>query len=135
VSYTKIFAPCDGLVTRKQVEVGDYLQTGQTIFSIVPRDVWVTANYKESQLKNMTPNQKVQVSIDALGGRTFSAHVDSVQAGSGAVFSLLPPENAVGNYVKVVQRIPVKIVLDPGENNDHLLRPGESVDPKVWIRQ
>src|SRR5580692_8980746 len=112
VSYTKIFAPCDGLVTRKQVEAGDYLQTGQTIFSIVPKDVWVVANFKESQLRNMRTNQPVRVEIDALGGRTFRAHVDSVQAGSGAVFSLLPPENAVGNYVRVVQRVPVKIVFD-----------------------
>ena len=131
VSYTKIFAPCDGLVTRKQVEAGDYLQTGQTIFSLVPKDVWVTANFKESQLKNMVPDQKVLVDIDALGGRTFPAHVDSVQAGSGAVFSLLPPENAVGNYVKVVQRVPVKIVFDQPLPADKTIGPGLSVVPTV----
>ena len=131
VSYTKIFAPCDGLVTRKQVEAGDYLQTGQTIFSLVPKDVWVTANFKESQLKDMAPRQKVLVQIDALGGRTFSAHVDSVQAGSGAVFSLLPPENAVGNYVKVVQRVPVKIVFDQPLPADKTIGPGLSVVPTV----
>lgn len=131
VSYTKIYAPCDGLVTRKQVEVGDYLQTGQTIFSLVPKDVWVTANFKESQLKDMAPGQKVLVDIDALGGRAFPAHVDSVQAGSGAVFSLLPPENAVGNYVKVVQRVPVKIVFDGPLPADKTIGPGMSVVPTV----
>ena len=131
VSYTKIFAPCDGLVTRKQVETGDYLQTGQTIFSLVPKDVWVTANFKESQLRDMAPQQKVLVNIDALGGRALSAHVDSVQAGSGAVFSLLPPENAVGNYVKVVQRVPVKIVFDQPLPADKTIGPGLSVIPTV----
>ncbi len=132
LSYTKIFAPCDGLVTRKQVEPGDYLQRGQTIFSIVPKDVWVTANFKESQLRNMTPGQKALVSIDALGGRAFRAHVDSVQAGSGAVFSLLPPENAVGNYVKVVQRVPVKIVFDEALPTNKTIGPGLSVTPVVF---
>jgi membrane fusion protein (multidrug efflux system) len=131
VSYTKIFAPSDGLVTRKQVEVGDYLQTGQTIFSLVPRDVWVVANFKESQLRDMQTNQPVLVEIDALGGREFRAHVDSVQAGSGAVFSLLPPENAVGNFVKVVQRVPVKIVFDEALPEDKTIGPGLSVEPRV----
>jgi membrane fusion protein (multidrug efflux system) len=131
VSYTKIFAPCDGLVTRKQVEAGDYLQTGQTIFSIVPKNVWVVANFKESQLRDMQTNQPVRVEIDALGGRTFRAHVDSVQAGSGAVFSLLPPENAVGNFVKVVQRVPVKIVFDEPLPEDKTIGPGLSVEPRV----
>ena len=130
-SYTKIFAPCDGWVTRKQVEPGDYLQSGQTIFSIVPGDVWVVANYKESQLRDMKPGQKALVGIDALGGREFHAHVDSVQAGSGAVFSLLPPENAVGNYVKVVQRVPVKIVFDEPLPRDKTIGPGLSVEPYV----
>jgi membrane fusion protein (multidrug efflux system) len=131
VSYTKIFAPGDGLVTRKQVEAGDYLQTGQTIFSIVPKDVWVVANFKESQLRDMQTNQPVLILIDALGGRKFRAHVDSVQAGSGAVFSLLPPENAVGNYVKVVQRVPVKIVFDEQLPEDKTIGPGLSVEPRV----
>lgn len=131
VDYTKIYAPCDGRVTRKQVEVGDYLQTGQTIFSIVPRDVWVAANFKESQLKDIKPGQTAWVAIDALGGRKFRAHVDSVQAGSGAVFSLLPPENAVGNFVKVVQRVPVKIVFDEPLPADKTVGPGLSVVPYV----
>ena len=96
-------------MTRKQVEVGDYLQAGQQIMSLVPVEVWVVANFKESQLKKMRPGQPVTVEIDALGGRKFRAHVDSIQAGSGAAFSLLPPENATGNFVKVVQRVPVKI--------------------------
>ncbi|MGH8024086.1 MAG: HlyD family secretion protein [Limisphaerales bacterium] len=131
LSYTKIYAPRDGLVTRKQVEPGDYLEAGQTMFSIVSTDVWVTANFKESQLRDMEPNQKARVSIDALGGRTFRAHVDSVQAGSGAVFSLLPPENAVGNYVKVVQRVPVKIVFDQPLPANKTIGPGLSVVPTV----
>ena len=112
MSYTEIFAPGDGRVTRKQVEAGDYLEVGQPIFSIVPMDVWVMANFKESQLGKMKPGQTAMVAIDALGGRKFRAHVDSVQAGSGAQFSLLPPENATGNFVKVVQRVPVKIIFD-----------------------
>jgi membrane fusion protein (multidrug efflux system) len=133
LSYTKIFAPADGRVTRKAVEVGDYLQIGQQIMSIVPTDVWVVANFKESQLKKMQPGQPVIVEIDALGGRRFAAHVDSVQAGSGAQFSLLPPENATGNYVKVVQRVPVKIVFDEGLPTDRVIGPGLSVTPSVRI--
>jgi len=133
LSYTKIFAPCDGWVTRKAVEVGDYLQTGQQIMSLVPKEVWVVANFKESQLKKMQTNQPVMVAIDALGGREFKAHVDSVQAGSGAEFSLLPPENATGNYVKVVQRVPVKIVFDESLPADHVIGPGLSVTPSVEV--
>ncbi len=131
LSYTKIIAPCDGRVTRKQVEAGDYLQTGQIIMSIVPVDVWVVANFKESQLKKMKPGQGVFVTIDALGGRKFRAHVDSVQAGSGAQFSLLPPENATGNFVKVIQRVPVKILFDEPLPADHTIGPGLSVTPSV----
>ncbi|HEY1663973.1 MAG TPA: HlyD family secretion protein [Verrucomicrobiae bacterium] len=133
LSYTKIFAPCDGLVTRKQVEAGDYLQTGQMIMSLVPTDVWIVANFKEDQLKKMMPGQHVSVEIDALGGRIFRAHVDSVQAGSGAAFSLLPPENATGNFVKVVQRVPVKIVFDEPLPTDKTFGPGLSVEPTVQI--
>ena len=133
LSYTKIFAPCDGRVTRKQVEAGDYLQAGQQIMSIVPEEVWVVANFKESQLKNMQPGQPVTVEIDALGGKKFRAHVDSMQAGSGAQFSLLPPENATGNFVKVVQRVPVKIVFDEPLPADHVIGPGLSVTPSVQI--
>jgi membrane fusion protein (multidrug efflux system) len=133
LSYTKIFAPCDGRVTRKAVEAGDYLQIGQQIMSIVPQEVWVQANFKESQLEKMSPGQPAAVEIDALGGRKFRAHVDSIQAGSGAAFSLLPPENATGNFVKVVQRVPVKIVFDEPLPADKVLGPGLSVTPSVQV--
>jgi len=133
LSYTKIYAPADGRVTRKAVEVGDYLQAAQQIMSIVPTEVWVVANFKESQLRNMRTNQPVLVSIDALGGRAFRAHVDSVQAGSGAQFSLLPPENATGNYVKVIQRVPVKIIFDDALPAGHVIGPGLSVTPSVRV--
>jgi membrane fusion protein (multidrug efflux system) len=133
LSYTKIFAPGDGRVTRKQVEVGDYLQAGQQIMSLVPVEVWVVANFKESQLRKMQANQPALVEIDALGGRKFRAHVDSVQAGSGAAFSLLPPENATGNFVKVIQRVPVKIIFDEPLPADHTIGPGLSVTPSVQV--
>ncbi len=132
LSYTKLYAPVDGSVTRKAVETGDYVQAGQTLLSIVPKEVWVVANFKESQLKHMRPGQHARVAIDALG-ETFAAHVDSVQAGSGAAFSLLPPENATGNYVKVVQRVPVKIVFDEPLPADHTIGPGLSVVPEVEV--
>ena len=132
LSYTKIVAPSDGRVTRKAVETGDYVQTGQTLLSIVPTEVWVVANFKESQLKHMKPGQPVLVEIDALG-KTLRAHVDSIQAGSGARFSLLPPENATGNYVKVVQRVPVKIVFDEPLPAGHTIGPGLSVTPDVQV--
>jgi membrane fusion protein (multidrug efflux system) len=131
-SYTKIFAPSDGRVTRKSVEAGDYVQVGQTLLSIVPNEVWVVANFKESQLKHMKPGQPALVEIDALG-KTLRAHVDSVQAGSGARFSLLPPENATGNYVKVVQRVPVKIFFDEPLPAGHVIGPGLSVTPDVQV--
>ena len=131
LSYTKVIAPGDGRVTRKQVEVGDYVQGGQQIMSLVPAEVWVVANFKESQLKKMRPGQPVTVEIDALGGRKFRARVDSIQAGSGAQFSLLPPENATGNFVKVVQRVPVKIVFKDSLPADHTIGPGLSVTPSV----
>jgi membrane fusion protein, multidrug efflux system len=133
LSYTKIFAPCDGRVTRKAVEPGNYVQVGQQLMSVVPPEVWVVANFKESQLKKMKPNQPATVEIDALGGRKFRAHVDSVQAGSGAAFSLLPPENATGNYVKVVQRVPVKILFDDALPAGHTIGPGLSVTPSVRV--
>jgi membrane fusion protein, multidrug efflux system len=133
LSYAKIFAPGDGRVTRKEVEVGDYLQTGQQIMSLVPTEVWVVANFKESQLRKMQTNQPVMVEIDALGGKKFRAHVDSVQAGSGAAFSLLPPENATGNFVKVIQRVPVKIIFDEPLPADHTIGPGLSVTPSVQV--
>ena len=132
LSYTKIFAPCDGRVTRKAVEPGNYVQVGQQLMSIVPADIWVVANFKESQLKKMKPGQPALVAIDALG-KSLRAHVDSVQAGSGAAFSLLPPENATGNYVKVVQRVPVKILFDEPLPADHVIGPGLSVTPDVRV--
>jgi membrane fusion protein (multidrug efflux system) len=135
LSYTKIFAPCDGRITRKAVEPGDYVQIGQTLLSIVPTNVYVFANFKESQLKRMKPGQPALIEIDALAGRTFRGRVDSIQAGSGAAFSLLPPENATGNYVKVVQRVPVKILFDDALPADHTFGPGLSVEPSVRVSQ
>src|ERR1017187_4861553 len=133
LSYTKIFAPCDGRVTRKAVETGNYVQVGQQLMSIVPPEIWVVANFKESQLKKMKPGQPVLVEIDALGGKKFTAIVDSIQSGSGAAFSLLPPENATGNYVKVVQRVPVKILFTEPLPADHTIGPGLSVTPDVRV--
>jgi membrane fusion protein (multidrug efflux system) len=133
LSYTKLFAPCDGRVTRKAVEAGDYLQSAQQVMSIVPTEVWVVANFKESQLDKMRTNQPVWVEIDALGGKKYHAHVESVQAGSGAAFSLLPPENATGNFVKVIQRVPVKIVFDEPLPPEHVIGPGLSVAPSVQV--
>ncbi len=132
LQYCTVTAPVDGVVS-KNVEVGMNVQPGQTLLSVVPLDdVWITANFKETQLQNMRPGQRVTFTVDAFS-REYHGHVDSIAGASGARFSLLPPENATGNYVKVVQRVPVKIVLDPGENNDHLLRVGMSVEPKVWL--
>jgi len=135
LAYTKIFAPMAGRVTRKAVEAGDYLQTGQQIMSLVPPEVWVVANFKESQLEKMQIGQPVTVAIDALGGKKFRAHVDSVQAGSGAQFSLLPPENATGNYVKVIQRVPVKIIFDEPLPAEKVIGPGLSVTPSVQVSE
>jgi membrane fusion protein, multidrug efflux system len=133
VQYTKVVAPVNGLVN-KTVVVGMNVQAGQQLLTIVPLDdVWFTANFKETQLKSMRAGQRADVSVDS-NGRTYRAHVDSIGAATGPLFSLLPPENATGNYVKVVQRIPVKIVLEPGENHDRQLRPGMSVIPTVYLR-
>ena len=117
------------------MEPGDYVQLGQTLISIVPTNVFVFANFKESQLKKMKPGQLAMVEIDALGGQTFRGHVDSIQAGSGAAFSLLPPENATGNYVKVVQRVPVKILFDESLPAGYRFGPGLSVEPSVRVTQ
>lgn len=134
LQYTKIVAPVNGIVSDRTVEVGQNVAPGQELMKIINLDdVWVTANFKETQLRQMKIGQRVTIDVDA-NGRTYNGKVDSIAGASGARFSLLPPENATGNYVKVVQRIPVKIVLDPGANNDHQLRPGMSVTPKVWIR-
>jgi membrane fusion protein (multidrug efflux system) len=132
--YTFITAPVAGLVTKKSVEVGQRLQPGEQLMTLVPLDdVWVTANFKETQLKRIRVGQKVEIEVDAFGSRKYQGHVDSIAALSGARSSLLPPENATGNYVKVVQRVPVKIVLEKGQNQDHLLRPGMSVVPTVLL--
>jgi membrane fusion protein (multidrug efflux system) len=133
LTYTNIVAPATGIVT-KNVEVGMNVQPGQQLASVVPLDdIWVTANFKETQLKYMKVGQKAEIKAD-VNGRTYKGHVDSIAGSSGARLSLLPPENATGNYVKVVQRVPVKIVLDPGENSDHSLRLGMSVEPKVFVK-
>ncbi|MBV8277800.1 MAG: HlyD family secretion protein [Verrucomicrobia bacterium] len=133
LSYTQIYAPFDGRVTKKSVEPGNYVQPGQTLFSLVPPDVWVIANFKETQLKNMRVGQPVSIKVDAVPGHDFTAHVDSFQVGTGGRFTLLPPENATGNFVKVVQRVPVKIVFDEPAGKLERLWAGESVEPKVNV--
>jgi membrane fusion protein, multidrug efflux system len=134
-SYTRVWAPESGWVTQKSVESGAYVQAGQNLFALVPKRVWVTANFKEDQIRQMRPGQPVEVGVDALHGQRFRGHIDSIQAGSGARFSLLPPEDATGNYVKVVQRVPVKIVFDEPLNTENGLPfgPGESVVPTVKV--
>jgi membrane fusion protein (multidrug efflux system) len=134
LSYTKIVAPAAGRVTHRTVDPGDYLQVGQNIFALVPDNVYVVANFKETQLRNMRPGQPASVRVDAYSQLSFTGHVDSIQAGSGAAFSLLPPENAVGNFVKVVQRVPVKILLNAAPDTNHVLGPGLSVTPSVRVR-
>ncbi len=133
LSYTRIVAPVDGRVTRKAVEMGDYIQVSQRLMAIVPTNLWVVANFKETQLKKIRTNQPVEITVDSVGGEIFAGHVQSMQAGSGAAFSLLPPENAVGNYVKVVQRVPVKIVFDNPVEAGHVLGPGMSAEPSVQV--
>jgi membrane fusion protein (multidrug efflux system) len=133
LSYTKIAAPEDGFVTHRTVERGAYVQSGQSLLALVPAGVWVVANFKETQLKNMHPGQVVQIRVDAYAGRKFLGHVDSIQRGSGARFSVLPPENAAGNYVKVVQRVPVKILFDDPPDPNFPFGPGMSVEPKVRV--
>jgi membrane fusion protein, multidrug efflux system len=135
LQYTKIVAPVNGIVSNRTVEVGQNVAPGQELMKVINLDdIWITANFKETQLRNMKVGQHVTLEADS-NGREYKAKVESIAGASGARFSLLPPENATGNYVKVVQRIPVKLVLDPGENNDHQLRPGMSVTPKVGIRE
>jgi membrane fusion protein (multidrug efflux system) len=135
LSYTKVIAPVTGVVSNRTVEVGQNVQPGQALMNLIPlEDVWVTADFKETQLRHMKVGQKVTIYVDATG-KDYKGHVDSIAGASGARFSLLPPENATGNYVKVVQRIPVKLVFELGETKGHELRPGMSVEPKVWIRQ
>jgi membrane fusion protein, multidrug efflux system len=135
LQYTTIVAPVGGVVSDRTVEVGQNVQIGQELMKIVPLDdIWVTANFKENQLRHMQVGQAVTIYVDA-NGKEYKGHVQSIAGLSGARSSLLPPENATGNYVKVVQRIPTKITFDPGETREHVLRPGMSVEPKVWIRQ
>jgi membrane fusion protein (multidrug efflux system) len=134
LSYTRVTAPVDGRVTHRTVEQGIYLQAGQSVLALVPNDLWVVANFKETQLTLIRRNQEVRIRIDAYPHQQLKGHVDSIQSGTGARFSLLPPENAVGNYVKVVQRIPVKIVFDEPLDPQLDISPGMSVVPKVRVK-
>ncbi len=136
LSYTRVTAPVSGRIARRAVEVGGFVQAGQLTLAIVPRQVWVVANFKETQLDHMRAGQPVSVRIDALPRRTFEGRVDSFQDGTGSRFSLFPPENAAGNFIKVVQRVPVKIVLDgPGvASTGAPLSPGMSADVEVKVR-
>jgi membrane fusion protein, multidrug efflux system len=133
LSYTKIFAPIDGVIGKKNAEPGQQVAPGQQLMADVPlNDIWITANFKETQLKKMHPNQRATIHVDSYD-RDYEGYVESVAGATGARFSLLPPENATGNYVKVVQRVPVRIRIKEGEDPKHELRPGMSVDPKVWL--
>jgi membrane fusion protein (multidrug efflux system) len=134
LSYTQVKAPEDGYVTHRTVETGAYVQTGQALLAIVSRHVWIVANFKETQLTHMRPGQPVEVKVDAYPQIKFTGHVDSIQHGSGPSFSLLPPENASGNFVKVVQRVPVKIVIDDTASANFVLGPGMSVEPEVRVK-
>jgi membrane fusion protein, multidrug efflux system len=136
LQYTKVTAPVTGIVSNRTVEVGQNVQPGQEMMKVIPLDegnIWVTANFKETQLKNIKPGQSAEIAVDATG-KTYNGHVDSIAGASGDRFSLLPAENATGNYVKVVQRIPVRLLFEKGEIKEHELRPGMSVVPKVWIK-
>jgi membrane fusion protein, multidrug efflux system len=136
LSYTRIIAPEAGIVTRKSVEVGQNVSIGQNMMTLVSlNDIWITANFKETQLEHMRAGQAVVISVDAYGGRKFDGKITQIGGATGSVLSLFPPENATGNYVKVVQRVPVRIDLsDPKQNSDRLLRPGLSVEPKVRVK-
>jgi membrane fusion protein (multidrug efflux system) len=134
LEHTQVKAPVGGIVSKRTVEVGQVVQPGQPLLAIVPlEDIWVTANFKEGELRDIKPGQPADVKVDAYG-RTYKGHVDSIAAATGAKFSLLPPENATGNFVKVVQRVPVKIVFEKGQDPEHLLRPGMSVVPTVHTK-
>jgi membrane fusion protein (multidrug efflux system) len=134
LQYTVIVAPVNGAVTNRTVEVGQNVSIGQELMRVINLDdIWVTADFKETQLKRMQVGQRATIHVDT-NGKDYKAHVQSIAGASGAITSLLPPENATGNYVKVVQRIPVKITFDPGETREHVLRPGMSVEPKVWVK-
>src|SRR5512139_2289252 len=137
LGYTKILAPASGYVTKRSAEVGNQVQAGQPLLAVVPlaqEQIWITANYKETELRDVKPGQKVEIKVDTYPGKVFRGRVNSIMAGTGSVFSLFPPENATGNYVKIVQRVPVKIVLARGEDPAHVLRIGMSVVPTVLVR-
>jgi membrane fusion protein (multidrug efflux system) len=135
LQYTVLKAPVKGTISRKTAELGQVIQPGQPLMALIPLDtVWITANFKETQLGDMRPGQKATITVDAYGGREYAGHVDSLSAATGARFSLLPPENATGNYVKVVQRVPVKIVLETGQDSENVLRPGMSVAATVFTK-
>ena len=134
MSYTKIYSPVEGYVTRKSVEVGDQLRLGQPIMTVIPlHDVWIIANYKETQLTRVKAGQKVRIKVDTYPGKVYKGRVDSIMAGTGSVLSMFPPENATGSFVKVVQRIPVKIVLSDMTDPKYPLRAGMSVVPTIII--
>ena len=134
LSYTKIYAPANGIVGKRGVELGSRIEPGQTLMFVTETDeIWVTANFKETQLARMHPGQKVTIHVDTFG-RSYQGYVKNLPGASGDRFSLLPSENATGNYVKVVQRLPVRIMFDAGQDPGHLLHPGMSVEPKVWLR-
>jgi membrane fusion protein, multidrug efflux system len=134
LSYTKIYAPANGIVGKRTVERGSRIEPGQTLMYVTETDdIWVTADFKETQLARMQPGQQVTIRVDTFG-KNYRGYVENLPGASGDRFSLLPPENATGNYVKVVQRLPVRIVFAPGQDPDHLLHPGMSVEPKVWLR-
>jgi len=133
--YTEVAAPADGRITRKSVEIGQVVSPGQLLLAVTDlSDLWVVANYKETQIEKIRPGQEVRIKVDTYSGKTFHGKVDSIMAGTGSAFSLFPSENATGNYVKVVQRVPVKILLPQGEDPEHILRVGMSVVPTVLVR-
>jgi membrane fusion protein, multidrug efflux system len=135
LQYTTLASPARGIVAKRGLNVGQVVQAGQPLMAVVQTgELWVTANFKETQLKNVRPGQRATIAVDAIGGRQLTGKVDSIAGATGARFSLLPPENATGNFVKVVQRIPVKIVLDPGQDPEQRLRPGMSAVPTVYTR-
>jgi membrane fusion protein (multidrug efflux system) len=135
VGYTKLYAPADGYVTKKNVETGNQIQAGQPLMAIVSlENQYIVANYKETEMGSIKPGQEVEIKVDSYPGKVFKGKVDSIMAGTGVSFSLFPAENATGNYVKVVQRIPVKIVFDQGADKDHILRIGMSVEPTVLAK-
>jgi membrane fusion protein (multidrug efflux system) len=138
LGYTKIAAPASGYVTKRSAEVGNQVAAGQPLLAVVPLEqerIWVTANYKETDLREVKPGQKVEIKVDTYSGKVFRGRVNSIMAGTGSAFSLFPPENATGNYVKIVQRIPVRITLDEGSDPEHLLRVGMSVVPTIFVER